>query len=353
MIKLPPFPRVAPVLLGAILFLSVGCKDKDQADDWTGHQGIEVDTPEKEDKPTEKLVPVSAPTPPPEKPTETSVVDSDIPEENSGIRFISYNVQNWLTMDRYVDGKREKGAPKPETERMAITKLLVASRPDILGVSEVGTQEDVRDLQLHLEKAGHAMPHYHLTRGVDPTRSLAILSRFPIKNTVTHKDLTYTSNGRSDAMQRGILDATIDTPSGEFRFLGVHFKSKREIDDGDQADMRLNEAHLLRREVDTILEETPEARLVVYGDFNDTRQSPAIKAVRGKGAKKLLMIALKDSRGDYWTHHWNYQDVYSRIDYVLISGALRNSVEWDRCKVLDGEFVKEASDHRPLLVILR
>jgi endonuclease/exonuclease/phosphatase family metal-dependent hydrolase len=156
-------------------------------------------------------------------------------------------------------------------------------------------------------------------------------------------------------MQRGILDATVATPAGDFRFLGVHLKSKRETDDGNQADMRLNEAHLLRREIDAILRDDPQARLVVYGDLNDSRQSPAVRTVhgRGKSPESLMMIALKDSRGHYWTHHWEFQDIYSRIDYVMVSQALRGEVVWDRCAILDGDGVAAASDHRPLLVIFR
>jgi endonuclease/exonuclease/phosphatase family metal-dependent hydrolase len=80
-----------------------------------------------------------------------------------------------------------------------------------------------------------------------------------------------------------------------------------------------------------------------------------MRAIHGPGnsPRSLMMIRLMDSRGQYWTHHWDYQDVYSRIDYVLVSSALRSSVEWDQCKVIDREEVAGASDHRPLLVILK
>ncbi|WP_226895555.1 endonuclease/exonuclease/phosphatase family protein [Luteolibacter marinus] len=323
-----------------------GCKDKDQSGDWAGH-GSPAPEPSAE---------VATATPEVEgvKSTE-ALVTRDAGSEVADVRFVAYNVENWLTMDRYVDGQSRKGAPKPEKERQAITEVLVKARPDILGVSEIGTEDDVRDLQGYLERAGHPMPHFHLNRGSDPTRSLVLLSRFPIGKTLVHDDLSYRSNGREYQMQRGILDATVTTPVGDFRFLGVHLKSKREVDDGDQADMRLHEAHLLRREIDGIIKESPDARLVVYGDFNDTRQSPAIRAVRGSGRndRSLAMVAIKDSRGEYWTHHWSYEDIYSRIDFVMISNPLKGSIDWDRCRILDDEAVTSASDHRPLLVILR
>jgi endonuclease/exonuclease/phosphatase family metal-dependent hydrolase len=258
-------------------------------------------------------------------------------------------------MDRYVDGKQVPGQPKPEKERQAIVGVIASAKPDILGISEIGNETDVKDLQQRLSEVGLPLPHFHLNRGADPTRSLVILSRYPIEKTTTHESLSYRLEGKQHGMQRGILDATIATSAGSFRFLGVHLKSKREVEEGDEEEMRRNEAHLFRREIDSILETDPQARLVVYGDFNDTRQSPTIKTVHnpGKGPRSLNMIALKDSRGHYWTHHWSFQDVYSRIDYVFVSQALRRSVDWDACKIIDSEAVTGASDHRPLLVILK
>jgi endonuclease/exonuclease/phosphatase family metal-dependent hydrolase len=333
------FFQIAPGLLGAFFLSLGGCDRKDQAGDWAAAQ---VPPPPVE-------VPAAV-----VKPPDVAVAKNN-PIAAGSVRFVAFNVQNWLTMDSYVDGKSQAGRPKPEAERLALAKLLAGVKPDILGVSEVGTEEDVKELQGYLQRAGHAMPHFHLNRGVDPTRSLAILSLFPIGQTVARENLTYRSNGREYGMQRGILDATINTPAGFFRFLGVHLKSKLETQDGDQEDMRLKEAHLLRRELDAILRDDPKARLVVYGDFNDTRNSSALRAARGAGnsPRSLAMVGLKDSKGESWTHYWEFEDVYSRIDYVMVSDALRKSVEWDHCKIVDTGELRGASDHRPLLVILK
>ena len=339
----------APRVLGAFLLpLTLwACRDRDRSEDWAGHPKSEAPAAAAEVAP--------APAPKPAATAEPAAPVAEVPASGDGVRFIAYNVENWLTMDRYIDGKSVDGAPKPEKEKQAISTLLAGAKPDILGISEIGGEDDVKDLQSWLERAGHPMPHAHLSRGVDPTRSLVLLSRYPIGKVVKRDNLTYSSKGREYGMQRGILDATVDTPAGEFRFLGLHLKSKRETEEGDQEDMRLNEGHLLRREIDKILGEDPQARLVVYGDLNDTRQSPTVRTIHGggKNPRSLLMIALKDSRGHYWTHHWDFQDVYSRIDYVMVSGALRNSVDWDNCRIIDHEAVAAASDHRPLLVIFK
>jgi endonuclease/exonuclease/phosphatase family metal-dependent hydrolase len=332
------FFQIAPGLLGAFLLSLGGCERKDQAGDWAA-----------------QAPPASAGSPAAVAQPPGGTIRESASITHGSIRFVAFNVENWLTTDRYVDGERQPGRPKPEKERLAIAGLLAGLAPDILGVSEVGTVEDVKDLQGYLQRAGHPMPHFHLNRGVDPTRSLAILSLYPIGRTVAREDLTYRSNGREFGMQRGILDATIQTPAGAYRFLGVHLKSKLDTEIGDQEDMRLREAHLLRGELDAILRDDPKARLVVYGDFNDTRNSDALRAVRGPGnsPRSLEMIGLKDSRGESWTHYWAAEDVYSRIDYVMVSDALRKSVEWDRCKVVDAAQLRGASDHRPLLVILK
>jgi endonuclease/exonuclease/phosphatase family metal-dependent hydrolase len=334
----------APGLLGAFfLYIALSaCRDKQQTEDWSGH---------KQEAPAALTVapPAPAPAKTPEAPTPgAAAVDT------TSIRFVSYNVENWLTMERFANGKGATSA-KPEKERKAVVQALLAAKPDILGVSEIGNEDDVKDLQRHLADVGIPLPHSHLNRGADDTRSLVILSRFPIGKTVARDNLAYRIQGEEFKMQRGILDATIATPVGPFRFLGVHLKSKREVDEGDQEEMRRSESHLLRREVDAILREDPEARLVVYGDFNDTRNSPTLRTAQGpaRSNSALTTIPLRDSRGHLWTHHWDYQDVYSRFDYVMVSPVLRDLVDRDHSKILDGEETAGASDHRPLLVILK
>lgn len=351
--NLPTILKIAPGFLGAffLALASSACKEKDQGGDWAG----QAHAPAAPAKPAPAQAPAPAPSTTPAPATPEPVATTETVADGTQVRLVTYNVENWLTMDRYVNGKQVPGAPKPEAERHKVTEAILSVKPDILGISEIGNENDVKDLQKHLSDAGLDLPHFHLNRGSDDTRSLVILSRYPIGKTVVHENLSYQLSGKQYGMQRGILDATIGTPAGEFRFLGVHLKSKREVEEGDQEEMRRQEAHLLRREIDSILQTDPQARLVVYGDFNDTRNSPTVKTVHGsgKGPTSLNMIALKDSRGQYWTHHWDYQDTYTRIDYVLVSQALRRSVEWDLSKIIDTEAVDGASDHRPLLVILK
>jgi endonuclease/exonuclease/phosphatase family metal-dependent hydrolase len=296
----------------------------------------------------------TTPTPATE-PAPVVAAQSSEPVSSDGLRFINYNVKNWLTMDRYVDRKELKGAPKPDSEKRAVIAILARHSPDIVGLCEIGEASDLAELQEMLKAAGTDLPHSHYVGGSDPVRHLGILSRFPITSTAKPAATDYQLDGKTFAIGRGILDATIEARGKPYRFLGVHLKSKREVDEGDQEAMRMNEARLVRRHVESILADDADARLIVYGDFNDTRSSPAIKALTGKynDPTYLTAIPAKDSRNDAWTHHWALNDIYSRIDFITVSQAMKPDVDFQAARILDDPDWSDASDHRPMMAIFR
>jgi endonuclease/exonuclease/phosphatase family metal-dependent hydrolase len=354
----------APRILGAffcslILLTGPSCDKKAGTPDW--------DTPGVEAPATvSEPAPVAVPAPPAVVKTETpavaeipktpeKVIQPSEPASSEGLRFIAYNVENWLIMDRYVNRKNLKGAPKPESEKAAVIGLLARHAPDVIGLCEIGEATDLAEIQASLKAAGLDLPHSHYTGGSDPTRHLGLLSRFPITSTAKPAESEYQLAGQTFAINRGILDATLQARGKDYRFVGVHLKSKRDSEQGDQEAIRLNEARLLRKHVDTILASNADARLVVYGDLNDTRSTPAIKAITGNynDPTYLTAIPAKDSRGEAWTHHWSLHDIYSRIDFVMVSRGIQNDVDFQAAKVIDDADWAEASDHRAILAIFR
>lgn len=320
------------LVLFALLFGASGCRDKPSID-W------ELDA-----APPEAITPVASP--------QSIVTPTSIGAEGP-VRFISHNVENWLAMDRTVNGKRLENVSKPEDEKKALITMLARHQPDILGLSEIGTPADLAEIRDRLRAAGVDLPHMHHHRGSDSVRTLGLLSRHPISSTSTSADTSFRLAGRRFEMLRGILDATVTTPDGrEFRFLGVHFKSKRETSRYDQAQFRIQEAHRLRGHIDAILSDDATARLVVFGDLNDTRRSQTVTTIAGSygSTRQLLPVPARDSSNQMWTHHWRYQDVYSRIDYVFITPSLRDEADLDNARVLEDPEWRKASDHRPLLL---
>ncbi len=269
--------------------------------------------------------------------------------------FCAYNVRNWLVMDRFENNVVVKDAAKSNQEKTAVIQTLTAIRPDILGLSEIGSAADLHEIQMLLKQSGIDLPHFEVAQGGDTARRLGLLSRFPIRSRQSPKDLTYNLDGRVMQVQRGFLDVTLELP-GEFalRCLGVHFKSKREVFEGDQALMRRHEADLLRRHIDRILEKAPDSPLIAYGDFNDYRNEPALKAVQGSrtGPGYLDDLRPADHLGEVWTHYWATADVYSRIDYLFVNRALKPLVQREGTFIYRSPDFATASDHRPVVTTL-
>ncbi len=266
----------------------------------------------------------------------------------------SYNLKNWLRMDRRLGSVGGAETPKPEKEKNAVVQTLVAIDADVLGVCEIGSEADLKDLQTRLAAEGLVYPHSEHTHGGDPHRMLALLSRYPITERHSQTALTYLIGEQRFPVNRGFLDVTIQVaPALALRCVGVHLKSKREVTEADQALMRRNEAHLLRLHIEGILQADPTTKVLLYGDFNENRQEPPIAEILGTAAdppKHLTDVFLRDANGEVWTHFWDYQDVYSRFDYFFVSPALRPHVNTRESMIYTSRDFAEASDHRPIVL---
>jgi len=122
---------------------------------------------------------------------------------------VSYNLENYLLMDRRVDGKMQPAAPKPLKEIEAAVKVLAEIHPDILGVMEIGDESMLEDLQKRLKAAGLDLPNREWVRGADAERHVALLSRFPLVEHHSIDDVTFELNGKLERMPRGMLDVTV------------------------------------------------------------------------------------------------------------------------------------------------
>ena len=272
------------------------------------------------------------------------------------LTFCSYNVRNWLKMERFEKGRQKEVVGKPEGEKQRVIGTLAEIAPDVLGLCEVGDEQDVAEIQGRLKEAGLDLPHLETCRGGDLTRGLMLLSRFPIVARSSQADLRYRIGGMTLPMQRGILDATVEVRAGfRIRFLGVHLKSMREVPEADQALMRKHEARLLRERLDSILAADLKVKMLSYGDFNEHRNGAAIATIMGGRSSPGFMaeVPLADKHGQFWTHFWDAADTYSRLDYVFCSRSLRPLIDMRGSRIhLDPEFDK-ASDHRPVVIRIR
>ena len=267
----------------------------------------------------------------------------------------SYNVENYLLIDRRKHGAVIKDAPKPEQEIAAVVKVLGQIRADIVGLIEIGDESMLDDLQKRLRTAGLDYSHREWVKGADERRHICLLSKFPIVERNSRDDVRFELDGKTLRMNRGILDVTVEVnPDYRLRLVGAHLKSRRVVPEYDQNLMRAKEAWSLREHIDKILAAAPDTNLLLFGDLNDTKNQYPIREIIGwKGAPNHMMdLWLHDSRGEHWTYYWKAADEYSRVDYLLASPALVKEVIAEKCGINDSPYWNEASDHRAIYAVI-
>jgi len=274
-----------------------------------------------------------------------------VPLSAKDVVVASFNLENYLRMERKVDGKMVADAPKPEEEIAAVIETLQEIKPDILGVVEMGDGAMLDDFQSRLKAAGLDYPHRERVEGADPVRHIALLSRFPIVARNSRGDVPFELNGTQQRMSRGILDVTVQL-ADHFRLhlIGAHLKSKRQVPEFDEKTMRAKEASLLKEHLDNILKSSPREKLMLFGDLNDTKNEYPVRELVGPPGSPGHMkdLFLTDRYGYHWTHFWSAADIYSRIDYLLVSRGLSPEINMDRSGISSFRRWYKASDHRAI-----
>jgi endonuclease/exonuclease/phosphatase family metal-dependent hydrolase len=114
--------------------------------------------------------------------------------------------------------------------------------------------------------------------------------------------------------------------------------------------MRRNEARLLGKHVRQMLKDTPDLNVLVAGDLNDTpRSAPLAEIVGEKRDRVLFDLRPADASGDYWTHYWDDEDMYERLDYLLVSSGMRGEAVPGKTHIVRVPREASGSDHRPVV----
>ena len=271
------------------------------------------------------------------------------------LTIATYNIENYGPADRVTEAGYRKDYPKPEAEKRALRTVIRGLNADVLVLEEMGDATHLDELRRDLQAEGLAYQHSVLLVADDADRHVALLSKRELKHVVQHTDLSFPYFGAREKVKRGLLEATVSTESGELTLFALHLKSRftDRPDDPLSAIRRAGEATAVR---DRVLQKFPEpatARFMILGDCNDDKTSKALAflSARGKTAISELLPAT-DSRGETWTHDYRKIETYSHVDHVLVSPALKAAVLGGAARIYDGTGVREASDHRPVVVTL-
>lgn len=271
------------------------------------------------------------------------------------LTLATYNVENYGSANRMTEAGYRQDYPKPEAQKQALRAVIRGLNADVLVLQEMGGPSHLDELRRDLRAEGFDYPHAALASAADEARRLAILSRRPLASVVTHADLHFKYFGAQETVKRGLLEATIATAAGDVVLFALHLKSRftERPDDPLSALRRAGEATAIR---DRILQRFPTpgtARFVVLGDCNDSRTSRPLALLQKRGRTEIAtLLTGADSRGEVWSHAFRREETYSRVDQILVSPGLLPAVRDGAARIYDGPGVREASDHRPVFVVL-
>ena len=262
------------------------------------------------------------------------------------VTIASYNVAN-LFDDHDDPYHRDEGTPpKPSDELEKVAATIRRVNADVIALQEVENRG-------YLEQFNKAllgdMGYEHVVlfegndqRGID----VAVLSRLPVGPVTSYRHMTYRGpDGRAARFRRDLIRVRVEPPAAQsFDVFVVHLKSKR---GGEEAAVvRLGEATAVRKVLDRVLAEDPEARFVLCGDLNDTFDSEAVRTLVGSGPTALQAFFSDVPEAQRIT--FNREPYRSMIDFILGSPGFARRYEPGSHRVYPGTQEDSGSDHNPI-----
>jgi endonuclease/exonuclease/phosphatase family metal-dependent hydrolase len=277
-------------------------------------------------------------------------------------RVATYNLNNYL--DAPTEGRRAKS----DESKTKIRESILAIKPDVLALEEMGSISALQELRGSLKAQGLDLPHWEYVCGYDTNIHIAVLSKFPFTSVRPQTNDPFLLNGRRFYVRRGfaVVDVQVNT-NYSFTLIAAHLKSKVQTPAADEAELRLEEAKVLREKIDEAFAANPKINLIVLGDLNDYKDAPSTKEVIGpRGKHKLVDTRPAERNGDNpaspprlldaptvtWTHYYSVEDVYSRLDYILLSPGMAREWVTNESYVLSVPNWGKGSDHRPVVVTI-
>jgi endonuclease/exonuclease/phosphatase family metal-dependent hydrolase len=276
----------------------------------------------------------------------------------SAFSVATFNVENYLGV------AAEHRAAKSAEAKAKIRESIRALNADVLALQEIGGTDVLLELRDTLRSEGLDYPHWEHVRGFDTNIHVAVLSKFPIIARRSHTNETFLLHNRRFHVARGFAEVDIQfNEKYRLTLITAHLKSRRDVPEADEAELREEEAVRLRRIIDSRFASDPNLNLIVLGDFNDLKDSKPIRTLLGRGKNALIDTRPAERNGDEssatesrltprnvtWTYYFGRDDTYSRVDYILISRGLAREWNTSGTYVLALPKWGMASDHRPIV----
>lgn len=275
----------------------------------------------------------------------------------------TYNVDTYLDQPTHT-----RPHVKTPEAKAKVRDVICAINPDVIALEEMGTTNALLELRTSLKAKGVDFPYWDYVEEWDTNIHVVVLSKFPIVASHPHTNEEFLLDNRRFRVSRGFAEVEIQpAPSCTFTLIAVHLKSRLPDSGTDPDEQRLHEANVLREVINNHFKADPDSKLIVLGDFNDAKDSDALREIIGRGKFKLVDTRPAERNGDHvpstppyyeprditWTYFYGKDDTYSRIDYILLSPAMAQDWLPNETYVPTVSNWGVASDHRPIVAAFR
>jgi endonuclease/exonuclease/phosphatase family metal-dependent hydrolase len=246
-----------------------------------------------------------------------TVNDRDpLPQFGSDDEFTPEGEKHW-TEDRY----KTKLAHLAST----IRSMNLGKGPDVMGFCEVEHKHILAELaNEYLADLGYAVAYHESpdARGID----VGFLYKRGA-TTLTASGFRRVALPSSEPPTRDVFYVVLNTTGGPLVCIGNHWPSRR---GGAEASAwrRMRAAEATRAIADSFLVNTPEANLVIMGDFNDEPTDSSIantlRATGDRDAVTTTSSLLFDCMSSFGSNQgtYNYRGTWNMLDQFILSPAL-------------------------------
>lgn len=246
------------------------------------------------------------------------------------LNVVSYNIENFFYFEDDSTKNDDDFTPeggyvwteyKMKQKAIKIGRVIASlngwSPPEIVGICEI---EGPAALDALLKASGLSRCLYS---GICyPTQDRRGVSVALIYNNIAVKIIEShpinTSLPEQEFFTRDILYAKFTFRRDTFHIMVNHWPSKY----GGESETVWKRNHVALRAkaaCDSILNISPDAKIILLGDFNDTADAPAISEVLGATKDGPTLINLS---GDTKKNSYKYRGVWSTIDHIIVSSAM-------------------------------
>lgn len=287
----------------------------------------------------------------------SSAITTDIPaaKDSKKLCFLMLNARRYF-VPADIQRSRYAKPSKPKKERQAVAEVIASASPDIVGLIEMGGEASMQELRKRLSALGEDYPYFAVLEPSHSDLSIGLLSKHPIINDHSKAQYKLLEKQRKH-MLRGIFDVLVEVKDGrQFRFVGVHLKSRVSKDTAAATSLRSREARTLAMYLQKTMRQQAKLPLLVFGDWNDNPNDASLKILTQgiSAATALTRLDPVDSHGLAWTIYYAAGRSYHTFDQIYINDVLKERRRWaKKSGVVDIPASKKASDHRAVWCELR